>query len=108
VESAKRKALGDEIRRVLRPGGLFGIFEHNPWNPATRIIVSRCPVDRNAELLTRGEAVRTLRRSGFQTVASRFFLYLPEPLFNLAPSVEGALGSLPLGGQYAVLFRCPE
>ena len=105
VEPADRKALGDEIRRVLKPGGRFCMFEHNPWNPATRIIVSRCPVDRNAVLLSRGESIRTMRQSGFLCDASRFFLFLPEPLYNMVPVAENLLGGVPLGGQFAVLFR---
>jgi SAM-dependent methyltransferase len=103
-----RKALGDEIRRVLRPGGRFCIFEHNPWNPATRIIVSRCPVDRNAVLLTRGESISTLRQSGLTSLASRFFLFLPERVYRRVPAVERLLGGFPFGGQFAVLFRRAE
>jgi hypothetical protein len=41
-----------EIQRVLRPGGVFSLIEHNPLNPVTRLIVSRTPVDGNAKLLT--------------------------------------------------------
>ena len=32
---------GAEMVRAPKPGGMLGIVEHNPLNPATRIIVSR-------------------------------------------------------------------
>ena len=40
-----------EMRRVVRPGGLVCLIEHNPLNPFTRLAVARCEFDRNAVLL---------------------------------------------------------
>ena len=54
-----------EAARVLRPGGVFAIIEHNPLNPATRLIVRRLPMDRNAILLGARETRRLLRAAGF-------------------------------------------
>src|SRR5271166_6649802 len=45
VALSDRLALTREISRVLRPGGTFAIIEHNPYNPITKRIVSRTPVD---------------------------------------------------------------
>ena len=39
VAREERAALTREAARVLRPGGVFAIIEHNPLNPATRLIV---------------------------------------------------------------------
>ena len=68
-----RSLLVDELRRVLSPRGLCCIIEHNPWNPVTRMIVKRCPVDVDAELLTAGEASRLLRASGFGIIDRKVF-----------------------------------
>lgn len=104
VHGAARNALAQEIRRVLAPGGYFCLIEHNPWNPVTRGIVKRCPVDVDAELLTAPESKTLFVSSGFSALQTRYFLYLPEKLKSLAP-MERWLGALPLGGQYAILFR---
>jgi hypothetical protein len=72
------------------------------------MIVKRCPVDVDAELLTAGEASRLLRASGFGIIDRRYFLYLPERLFHALSAVEGVFSRLPLGGQYAVLARAPS
>jgi len=101
VPEPSRIPLTREISRVLRPGGLVCLIEHNPFNPATRLIVSRTPVDRGARLLTSGQANRYLRSAGLLTKGVTFFLYLPERLFYKYPAFESALAKLPLGGQYA-------
>lgn len=101
VEPHDRGALTKELIRVLAPGGILGIIEHNPWNPATRLIVSRTPVDQNAILLSAGETMGWMRSAGLSAVSRRFFLYLPERFYRKAGGVEEALAWLPLGGQYA-------
>lgn len=97
-----RAALTREAARVLRPGGVFAVIEHNPLNPATRLIVSRLPMDRNAILLGAGETRRLLNAAGLGSFDTTYFLYLPEKLFRMIPSLELALQRIPLGGQYAV------
>ncbi len=39
-----------EVQRVLRPNGIFCMIEHNPFNPMTRFIVARSPIDVDAHL----------------------------------------------------------
>lgn len=108
VHGGDRPLLANEIRRVLSPRGLCCIIEHNPWNPVTRRIVKRCPVDVDAELQTAGEASRLFRASGFGIVDRKYFLYLPEGLFHTFGVVERVLSRLPFGGQYAVLAQAPS
>jgi SAM-dependent methyltransferase len=105
VHGRARMLLTDEIRRVLAPGGLCCIIEHNPWNPVTRAIVQRCPVDVDAELLTVRRASMLLRTAGFEPLSTDYFLYLPERLFNKLSAIERALCKIPFGGQYALLAR---
>lgn len=105
VRREDRARLMDDVRRVLRPGGLCCIVEHNPWNPVTQAIVKRCPVDVDAELLTAQEAIHLLNGSSFTLLRREFFLYLPERLFGPFRAIERLLTALPLGGQYAVLGR---
>ena len=91
-----------EMRRVLRPGGVCALIEHNPLNPATRIIVRRTPVDADAILVRAKDSCSLLRRAGFTIDDQMYFLYLPERMHKAFPRLESLLGKLPLGGQYAV------
>jgi ubiquinone/menaquinone biosynthesis C-methylase UbiE len=104
VHGAARVVLAREIQRVLAPGGYFCLIEHNPWNPVTRGIVKRCPVDVDAELLTAPEARELFSSAGMSPVQTRYFLFVPEKL-KLLGFIESLLGGLPLGGQFALLCR---
>jgi ubiquinone/menaquinone biosynthesis C-methylase UbiE len=105
VHGEARTLLTSEIKRVLSPGGLCCIIEHNPWNPVTRGIVKRCAVDVDAELLTARETDRLFSASGFRTVSTDYFLYLPESLFSSLGAAEKMFSKVPLGGQYALLAQ---
>jgi ubiquinone/menaquinone biosynthesis C-methylase UbiE len=99
VPPAQWKALASEILRVLRPGGLGLVIEHNPWNPLTRRIVNSCPIDREAVLLTRGTTVDLFRTNGAAEVVARSVLSVP-PKTDLLMTVDGWFSRLPLGAQY--------
>jgi SAM-dependent methyltransferase len=98
VPSARQEALRYCYER-LKPGGLMFIFEHNPFNTVTRHLVSRCPVDRDAILLTPNETATRLQHAGFDLTATEYCLFFPKALAFLRP-IEKSLGWLPLGGQY--------
>lgn len=105
VHGRNRELLTQSVRRILRPGGVFCIIEHNPWNPATRAIVKRCPVDVDAELLSAPVTKRLLRAGLFDPIHTSYFLYLPETLYKPLSWVESALKNAPAGGQYAVFSQ---
>jgi SAM-dependent methyltransferase len=102
-----RHKLTAEVRRVLKPGGIFCIIEHNPLNPATRLIVSRIPVDRDARLLNPSLSRKLLTGGGLRILESEFFLYLPERLYHKLNVVESWMKRIPLGGQYAIFAEKP-
>jgi SAM-dependent methyltransferase len=105
VPIADRPALTVEIGRVLRPGGIFCMIEHNPFNPVTRLIVSRTPVDNGAILLPASEARSLAAGAGFAPLERDYFLYLPQAIYRYLGRMEAALAKVPLGGQYAVFGR---
>jgi len=107
VHGVARRLLTDEIARVLTSGGLCCIIEHNPWNPVTRSIVNRCPVDVDAELLTARRTRRLLSASGLSVVSTDYLLFLPETAFKRFGYTEEVLYKVPLGGQYCVMARNP-
>ena len=84
------------------PAAFSASWNTIPFNPATRLIVRRTPVDADARLLTAGESRALLAGCGFRVLEREFFLYLPERMYRAAPFVESWLRKVPLGGQYAV------
>ena len=105
VDIADRPLLTLDISRVLKPNGLFCIIEHNPFNPITRLIVRRSPIDSHAQLLTAGKTKRLTRAAQMKVLATSYFLYFPERLYAKMAATEKILSSLPLGGQYAVFCQ---
>jgi SAM-dependent methyltransferase len=105
VPAADRSTLTVEVGRVLRPGGIFCMIEHNPFNPVTRLIVSRTPVDADAILLPASEARRLAAVAGLVPLQQDYFLYFPQVLYRYLGRLEGALAKVPLGGQYAVFSK---
>jgi SAM-dependent methyltransferase len=104
VDRADRLPLLRETARVVRPGGLVAVFEHNPWNPLTRRVVRDCAFDEDVELLPRREVTRLLRAAGLELVSAHYLLFFPwrGRLFEAA---ERLLARVPLGAQYVVAAR---
>lgn len=88
-----------EMLRVLRPGGLALVIEHNPWNPVTRRIVNRCPIDKDAVLLNRCKTVQLFKEAGAARVEARSILSVP-PKTDFLMRIDNLFGYLPLGAQY--------
>jgi ubiquinone/menaquinone biosynthesis C-methylase UbiE len=93
-----------EMLRPLRRGGLAVIIEHNPANPVTRYIVSRCAFDADAVLLACRETVDLLASVGAGRARRRYIGFLPFR-HRLVERAEQAIGWLPMGAQYCVWGR---
>lgn len=101
VAPDEREALTHELARVLRPGGLVAIVEHNPLNLLTRWVVANCAFDEDAVLLGRREAERLLTGACLDLVERRYLLFVPRR----APRLERLLRRVPFGAQFLVAAR---
>ena len=88
-----------EMRRVVRPGGLVCLIEHNPFNPLTRLAVARCEFDRDAVLLTARRTRALMVDAGLRDARSHYFLLLPS-VARPARHIEHWLRRAALGAQY--------
>ena len=96
---------GDAVAYVykrLRRGGVFALWENNPWNPGTRLVMWRIPFDRDAILLSAAQARNLLVMGGFRVERTAFLFYFPRLLAALRP-LERFLDGVPLGAQYCVI-----
>ncbi len=93
-----------EMYRVLKPGGIAAVFEHNPWNPLTRVAVARCEFDRDAVLLNHPKIKSLFKSAGLKVFDDSFIVFFPFQA-KLFRSIETALGWLPLGAQHYVTGR---
>ena len=89
-----------EMRRVVRPGGVLCVIEHNPFNPLTRLAVARCEFDRDAVLLRASQTQRLMTEAGLRNVDTRYFLLLPWATPAMR-RVEHGFRRVPFGAQYA-------
>jgi SAM-dependent methyltransferase len=92
------------VSGALRSGGLFSLWENNPWNPATRYVMSRCAFDRDAQTLTPPATRSLLRAGGFQVLRTDFRFIFPRALRALR-KIEDFVYGAPFGTQYQVLSR---
>lgn len=104
VAPTKWHGFAEELSRVTRAGGLVVVFEHNPLNPLTRLVVSRCALDEHSVLLGRGRVRRLFEDCGLGDIEQRHILFFPWE-GALWRRLEGSLGWLPLGAQYYVAAR---
>lgn len=101
VPQIKRKEVIKIVHGLLQDKGTIFIFEHNPYNPLTRVLVDRCPYDKDAILLKMDNVESLLLENGYKVINKRYTLFFPRQLEFLR-LLEKHLGSIPLGGQYFV------
>ncbi len=104
VPTAEWQNFVNELHRVVKPGGLAAIFEHNPANPATRRVVRNCIFDRDAVLLPHKRIIELFDKVGLNIVDDAYIIFFPFKggLFRRA---EKFLKWLPLGAQQYVAGR---
>lgn len=104
VPPEKWQSFLKEMKRVIRPGGLLVVYEHNPYNPLTLYIVKTCPLDANAVLLRSSRLKKLLHSCQIQNVRQEYIIFFPfrGEFFRF---LERFLCWLPLGAQYNICAR---
>ena len=93
-----------EMRRVVRPGGVVSVIEHNPFNPLTQLLVNTCPFDRNAKLLRSSRLRKVMRDAGLKDIQRRYIQFTPFD-GSLFKRLDRWMGWFPLGAQYLTSAR---
>ena len=93
-----------EVSRTLKIGGIFMIYEHNPFTPLTCHAVNTCPFDENAVLLKPIRLRQLFQEAGMEFLIQEYRVFFPSFLALLRP-IEKNLAWLPLGGQYFVVGK---
>jgi SAM-dependent methyltransferase len=100
----RRAALARYVASCLRPGGVFALWENNPWSPAARYVMSRIPFDRGVVMVWPRDARRLMRKAGLSAAWPDYCFIFPRVLGGLR-FLERYASRLPLGAQYLVLGR---
>jgi ubiquinone/menaquinone biosynthesis C-methylase UbiE len=105
VPTSQWESFASEMFRVVRPGGIGLVFEHNPSNPLTMRVVNRCPFDRDAVLLRPAKTRSLLEGAGFGKVSTRSIVNIPS-IGKFTRFIDGSvLGRMPFGAQYIAIGR---
>ncbi len=107
ISRAERLEAARHVLRALKPGGAWGFWENHPWNPGTRIVMSRVSFDRDADMLSPPRSRALLREAGFGVVRTDHLFILPVGSAAVR-RIERLISRLPIGGQYMVLARKPR
>ncbi len=101
-----RTSAANYIFQSLRPGGLFALWENNPWNPGTRYVMSRIPFDHDAVTIPPPQATKLLQNAGFEVLGVSYLFLFPRFLKSMR-FLEPYVSRVPVGAQYQVLCRKP-
>ena len=106
ARDATIKTLGDRMARNAR----LALWEHNPYNPFTRLIVKTCPFDADAHLLTLNSAITLFQRHSFHSCEHAYVNIFPPKLqrFKTLSAIENTFAQTPIGAQYFVIFGREE
>ena len=102
IPVADRQHAANYVADSLRPGGVFAMWENNPWSPAARYVMSRIPFDRDAIMVWPREARKLAERTTLKVVSTDYAFVFPRSLKALR-FIEPFVRWLPAGAQYQTL-----
>ena len=98
-----RNAAAVLVYRSLASGGLFAVWERNPWSPKAMLNARDTS---SSGRLTARDTRRLLRGVGFDIVHTTSPIFFPQGLSWCEP-LESVLAPIPIGGEYMVLAKKP-
>jgi SAM-dependent methyltransferase len=104
IDVETRNDVFRSILEHLRPGGMFTLFDNNPFNPGARWVMHRIPFDRDAQMLNPYRVKLRLAELGFEDITCHFLFIFPKFLSFLR-LLEPSMSGLPLGAQFGLFAR---
>lgn len=110
IVPAERSTVAKTLRRWMKPKAKLAIWEHNPFNPITRMLVRICPFDKDAQLLTFGMTKTLFEANSYRYVQHAYVNVFPPrwQQLKLLSAFEKKLGPVPIGAQYWAVFESDE
>jgi SAM-dependent methyltransferase len=102
IPEPERPAAMNYVYRCLRQGGVFAMWENNPWNPIHALAMKHSEIDENAIPIPPPELRRLVEAARFQVIRTDHLFFSPGYFSWLHP-LEKWLVKVPLGAQYQVL-----
>lgn len=99
VRDDERLELIMALKRKIKKNGYIFIFEHNPLNYFTKLVVKSSVLDKDAVLIYCGEIATLLKQAGFQILKKAYIVFFPRCL-KLARFLEPIMSKIPVGAQY--------
>ena len=110
IPPAERAETVERLASRMKPSSRLVIWEHNPFNPMTRMLVKMCPFDGDARLLTLNTTKTLFGKNSFRYREHAYVNVFPPRwlLLNAVSATEVKLSRLPIGAQYWVMFERDE
>ncbi|MBI5578855.1 MAG: class I SAM-dependent methyltransferase [Deltaproteobacteria bacterium] len=110
IPLAERATAVNILRNRMKPSSRLIIWEHNPFNPFTRMLVKMCPFDADARLLTLNATKTLFEKNSFRCREHAYVNIFPPRWLrlNAVSATEVRLSRLPIGAQYWVMFENDE
>lgn len=104
IPAEEQRSAMNYVYRCLRPGGMFAMWENNPWNPIHLFAMKHSEIDKNAVPLSPPESNRLVTSERFRVIRTDYLFFFPGYFSWLHP-LEKWLVKMPLGAQYQILAR---
>ncbi|MBV5318572.1 MAG: class I SAM-dependent methyltransferase [Desulfobulbaceae bacterium] len=107
IPPAERAETVQALRARMKANATLIIWEHNPFNPLTRLIVKACPFDKDAHLLRLTTTISLFQAQAFRYITHAYLNVLPPGLHRwpAVAALESKLAQIPMGAQYWVMFK---
>ena len=95
----EHKNILKELSGLLKPNGKLVIWEHNPFNPITKKIVTDCVFDQDAVLIYPHQMKKNMLGIPLTNIRIVYTTFFPKSL-SFLNVLDPYMGWLPLGGQF--------
>lgn len=104
IDEKKHKITLNNLKSFLKINGSIYIFEHNRFNPITKIIFSKSILDNNAKMVPVQNFYKLAKSCKMKVIKKKYILFFPAMLsfFNIFDKI---IEWLPLGTQYLIILK---